>query len=173
MIKDIKGYEGLYKITDNAEVINIKTGQILKPWTNNKGYKCVDLRKDGKRTHLLLHRIMAEAFVQNPNNHPIVLHLDNDKNNLNPTNLAWGTYSENNSQAIRDGLNSIPRPDNRKDFIITDSDGNTTPFYYHGLENIINTIGYGNNQIAHNLVYRHSKINQGPFIGYYVERYNG
>lgn len=173
MIKDIKGYEGLYQITDNAEVINVRTGQIMKPWINNKGYKCIDLSKDGKRMHLLLHRIMAETFIPNPNNYPIVLHLDNDKQNLNPSNLACGTYSENNSQAIRDGLNSVPRPDNKKDFIITDSCGNITPFYYHGLENIASTIGYGNAQTGHNLVHRHSQINQGPFMGYYVERYYG
>lgn len=170
--KDIIGYEGLYIISEDSSVTNVKTGKIIKPWVNNKGYKCIDLSKDGKRTHHLLHRLMAESFVPNPNNDPIVLHLDNNKQNLDPSNLAWGTYSENNAQAIRDGLNEVPRPDNKRDFIICDSDANYTPFYYHGLENIINTIGYGNNQIGHNLVHRHDKINRGPFIGCYVERFN-
>ena len=172
IFKDIDGYEGIYKISEDSSVINIKTGKVIKPWINNQGYKCIDLSKDGKRTHHLLHRLMAKSFVPNPNNDPIVLHLDNDKLNLDPNNLAWGTYSENNAQAIRDGLNTVPCPDNKKDFIICDSDANYTPFYYHGLENIISVIEYGNNQIGHNLVHRHSKISKGPFVGCYVERFN-
>ena len=171
MQKDIKGYEGIYKISDKAIVTN-SNGDIIKPWTNNKGYKCIDLSKDGKRKHLLLHRVMAETFVPNPNNYPIVLHLDNDKTNLDPDNLSCGTYSENNAQAIRDGLNKVPRPDNKKDFIITDEEGNQSSLYYHGLDNVIKIIGYGNTQIGHNLVHRHDKIKQRPFKGFYVERLN-
>ena len=170
MLKDITGYEGLYRISDDSKVINIKTGKTIKPWINNKGYQCIDLTKDGERKHMLLHRLMAEAFVPNPNNDPIVLHLDNDKCNTDPSNLVWGTYSENNSQAIRDGLNSVPRPDNKKDFVITDGNGNYSPLYYHGLDSIIHAIGYGNTQIGHNLVHRHDKISQGDFKGFYVER---
>lgn len=172
MIKDIKGYEGIYQITDNSEVIITKTGKCKKFWISNKGYKCVDLSKDGNVKHMLLHRLMAESFVPNPNNYPIVLHKDNDKLNTDPDNLVWGTYSQNNTQAVRDGLNIVPRPDNKKDFVITDNDGNyITPFYYHGLESIINVIGYGNQQIGHNLVHRHDKIKEGPYKGYYVERF--
>ena len=171
MTKDIPGFEGIYQISDNSEVINIQTGQIKKTWMNNKGYKCIDLYKDGKVKHMLLHRLMAEAFVPNPDNHPIVLHKDNNKINTDPDNLAWGTYSENNSQAIKDGLNMVPRPDNKKDFIITDDNGNTTPFYYHGLESIVDDIGYGNIQIGHNLVHRHDRIKEGPYKGCYVERF--
>lgn len=51
------------------------------------------LYKDGKVKHSLLHRLMTEAFVPNPYNHPIVLHKDNNKTNTDPY-LAWGTYSE-------------------------------------------------------------------------------
>ena len=172
MTKDIKGYEGLYQITDNSEVISVRTGKVLKPWTNNKGYNCISLNKDGERKHMLLHRLMAEAFVPNPNNDPIVLHKDNDKLNTDPSNLVWGTYSENNAQAIRDGLNTVPRPDNRKNFIITSGNNQDCiyPICIHGLENVIKVIEYGNTQIAHNLVYRHDKIKQGPLKGYYVER---
>ena len=172
MIKDIVGYEGIYQISDNADVIITKTGNIKKPWINNKGYKVVDLYKDGKGKHVLLHRLMAEAFVPNPNNYPIVLHKDNNKTNVDPDNLAWGTYSENNAQAIKDGLNSIPRPDNRKDFIIADENGNNIfPVRFIGLDTIVDIIGYGNTQIGHNLVYRHDRIKEGAYKGYYVERF--
>ena len=172
MTKDITGYEGIYQISDNAEVIVTKTGKIKKPWVNNKGYKCIDLSKGGKVKHVLLHRLMAEAFVPNPNNYPIVLHKDNDKTNLDPDNLTWGTYSENNAQAVKDGLKSVPRPDNRKGFIIADENGNSIfPIHFFGLDTVMNIIGYGNAQVGHNLVHRHDRIKEGPYKGYYVERF--
>lgn len=171
MTKDIKGYEGLYQISDNSTVTNVKTGKVKKPWITNKGYKCINLNKDGEVKHMLLHRLMAEAFVPNPNNYPIVLHRDNDKLNTSPENLSWGTYSENNAQAIRDGLNKVPRPDNRKAFMISDGDGNNImPVYFYGLDNMMDIIGYGSTQVGHNLVHRHDRIKEGPFKGYYVER---
>ena len=172
MLVDINGFEGLYQISDDSSVINIITGKTVKPWINNKGYKCVDLSKGGKRKHMLLHRLMATTFVPNPNNYPIVLHLDNDKLNLDPVNLSWGTYSQNNSQAIRDGLNSIPRPDNKKDFVITDG-YYCSPLYYHGTETVANVIGYGNSGVVHNLIHRHDRIKQGDYKGCYVERLIG
>lgn len=171
MVKDIKGYEGIYQISNDSTIINIKTGKAIKPWINNKGYKCIDLAKNGEKKHMLLHRLMAEAFVPNPNNDPIVLHKDNDKLNTSPENLVWGTYSENNTQAIKDGLNIVPRPDNRKYFAIVDENGNNvTPFCFRGLNTVMDIIGYGNAQVGHNLVHRHDKIKQGLYKGFYVER---
>lgn len=170
MTKDIKGYEGIYTISDNGEVVVTKTGMIKKYWINNKGYRCVDLSKNGITKHKLVHRLVAEVFVPNPNNDPIVLHLDNNKQNVNSANLAWGTYSENNAQAIRDKLNTVPRPDNRKDYVIINKNGYLDPFYYHGLENVLKAIGYGSVSVANNLVHRHDKIKQGDYKGCYVER---
>ena len=169
-MKDIKGYEGIYQVSEYGKVINIKTNKEINPWINNKGYKCIDLAKDGIRKHMLLHRIVAEAYIPNPNNYPIVLHKDNNKLNINLDNLKWGTYSENNSQSIQDGLNKIPTPDNKKDFIFVDKNGNYFPLYCHGLEDVVKVIGYGNTQTGHNLVHRHSQIKQGDFKGLYIER---
>lgn len=171
MIKDITGFEGLYQISDNSDVISLKTGKVLNTWINNKGYKVVDLHKNGTTKHMLLHRLVAQEFIPNPNNYPIVLHKDNNKLNVNIDNLSWGTYSENNAQAIHDGLNKVPTPDNRKEFIITDGNGtNITPFIYCGLKVLMDDVGYGNTQVGHNLVYRHTTIKNGPYKGYYVER---
>ena len=167
MWKDIVGYEGIYKISDEAEVMYVKTGLIKKPWINNKGYLCVDLSKNGITTHKLLHRLLAEAFIPNPNNYPIVLHLDTVKTNLSLDNLKWGTYSDNQRQAIQDGISIIPKPDNRKHFIITNG---YESIWCYGQDMVSNNIGYGNTQTVHNLVHRHSKINQGIYKGYYVER---
>ena len=168
MIKPIKNYEDIYAISNKGEVINIKTGNMITPWITNKGYMCVDLNKDGNKKHMLLHRLVADAYVPNPNNYPIVLHLDNNKLNIDPSNLAWGTYSENNAQAIRDGLNKVPRPDNRKLFAILND---KEVIHCYGQQEVVNTIGYGNVQVAHNIVNRHSKVKEGPYKGYYIERF--
>lgn len=168
ILKDIAGYEGIYKISDDAKVINSKTGLEKKVWVNNKGYQCVDLSKDGVTKHYLLHRIYAEAFIPNPNNYPIILHLDNDKMNLSPENLVWGTYSENNAQAIQDGLNSVPRPDNRKVFSIYDDE---IKEFCHGQDEVTRITGC-NQQTIHNIVGRKSKMRTGPYKGCKIESIN-
>lgn len=122
MIKDIPGYEGIYTIDEFGNIFN-KDG-IMHPYMTNKGYKCIVLCKNNIKKKFLVHRLVALVFVPNPNNYPIVLHLDNVKTNTHYTNLKWGTYSENNSQAILDGLNKIPRPDIRKEYILYTNQGN-------------------------------------------------
>lgn len=115
---------------------------------------------------------MATAFVPNPNNDPIVLHKDNDKLNVDPGNLKWGTYKENSIQATRDGLNKLP--DNRKEFTIVDDNGKCiTPFCYYGLSTIADLMGYGNANVVEGLVRRHTPIKEGFYKGFYVERFEG
>lgn len=64
--------------------------------TPSKGhYDSLSLHKDGRQYHKELHRLVAEAFVPNPNNYPQVMHLDEDKHNNKADNLAWGTAKEN------------------------------------------------------------------------------
>ena len=168
MIKPIEGYEDTYAVSDEGYVINILTQEIISPWINNKGYLCVDLHKNGKRKHMLLHRLIAMAFVDNPYNYPIVLHLDNNKLNVKPSNLRWGTYSENNAQAIKDGLNTVPRPDNRKRFAIINCDN---IIHCYGQKEVLQYIGYGNISTVHNLIHRKSTIKNGKFKGYQVQRF--
>ncbi len=63
--KDVKNYEGLYKVSDSGEVITIKTG-VLKKSSKNNGYLIVDLFKNNKRTKISIHRLVAIAFIPNP-----------------------------------------------------------------------------------------------------------
>lgn len=149
-------------ISDNGEVLSLHTNKIIKPWITNKGYYSVDLTKDGIRKHYLLHRLIAEHFVSNPYNKPIVLHKDNNKLNILPSNLEWGTYSENNAQAIRDGLHTVPRPDNRKHYEIIGAPNRTV---LYGQDMVVNAIGYGSKSVIQNLLFRHDLIKQGPYKG--------
>ena len=106
--KDIKGYEGLYQISNLGrikhlyeEVIDPRgikqtfPERVLKCAVNKVGYVVATLRKDGRRYSVRVHRLVALHFIENPNNKPIVDHVDGNKQNNIVTNLRWATNSEN------------------------------------------------------------------------------
>ena len=105
---DIKGFEGRYKINQYGEVLSTgksenKTGtgnydrkeKILTQSTNNKGYKIVHLYKDRKDHQLLVHRLVAEMFLDNPYNYEVVNHKDENPENNCLENLEWCTQKYN------------------------------------------------------------------------------
>ena len=117
MWKTIKGYEGLYEISDKGEVrsfdrilpcghnsSHIRKGKILTPCGNGKGYLQIYLIKDGKAKKYYIHRLVAEAFIDNPNNYPIINHKDENRSNNEVSNLEWCTHLDNVRHAIRTGL---------------------------------------------------------------------
>ena len=90
----IKGYEN-YEVTCSGEVINTTTGRVLKPANNGRGYLFVVLYKNSKRKHFLIHRLVADAFIPNPENLPQVNHKDENPLNNNVENLEWCTCEYN------------------------------------------------------------------------------
>ena len=113
--KDIKGYEGLYQVSNMGNVRSLnyhQTGQIqiLRPWATTGGYLRVNLRKDGKGKNQAVHRLVAQAFIPNPNGFTEINHKDEDKTNNRMENLEWcdriynlnyGTRSERSAHARR------------------------------------------------------------------------
>lgn len=108
--KDIKGYEGLYQISNYGRVKSLGNGnsnnskeRILKPAKLKDGYLYVILSKQGKRKGFKIHRLVAQAFIENPNNYPQVNHKDEDKTNNNVSNLEFCTpkYNINYGTAIQ------------------------------------------------------------------------
>lgn len=94
--KAIPGYEGLYEVSNAGNVRSLfRYKKTLKPLTNLAGYKHVFLCKNKKSHIMLIHRLVAMAFIDNPQNKPCVNHLDGNKSNNHVTNLEWATYSEN------------------------------------------------------------------------------
>lgn len=91
----IDGFETHFLITESGEVINSLTGKILKG-TIRDGYRYYDLRYNNKKKSKSGHRLVAEAFIPNPNNYSYVHHKDNNKLNNQVENLAWVSPSENN-----------------------------------------------------------------------------
>ena len=100
-MKDIVGYEGLYAVTSCGKVWSYRNEKFLKPWANNKGYLIVDLWKNGKMEHFTVHRLVAEAYIPNPENLPQVNHKDENKTNNCLQNLEWCDAKYNNNYGTR------------------------------------------------------------------------
>lgn len=90
----IEGFDN-YEVSNLGKVRNIKSGRILKPSLNKNGYLRLWLCKNNKRKHLYLHRIIATAFIDNPDEKPCVNHIDENKLNNDLSNLEWCTVREN------------------------------------------------------------------------------
>ena len=104
--KDVVGYEGLYQVSDRGNVYSVERlnsrgykigGRIMKPNYRRDGYLTVDLHSNGKRRTKKIHRLVAEAFIPNPNNLPEVNHMDENKTNNELSNLEWCTRKHNNN----------------------------------------------------------------------------
>ena len=96
--------EDYYEIDEYGNIYSKISKRYLSPKLMKDGY--LDLLlvcNNGIRRHFRIHRLVAEIYIGNPENYPIVLHLDNDKTNNHYTNLKWGTISENTKQAYDDG----------------------------------------------------------------------
>lgn len=104
-MKDIKNYEGLYAVTEDGRVWSYKNSKWLKPLPCGQGYLKVELYKNKKKTSFFVHRLVAIAFLPNPENLPDVNHKDEDKTNNDISNLEWMTRQANvaysNAKAIR------------------------------------------------------------------------
>lgn len=106
--KDIKGYEGMYQVSNLGRVKSLermmknrKCEEIIKvPSITNKGYYRLPLCKYGKTKYFHIHRLVAETFIPNIENKPTVDHIDRNKLNNNVSNLRWATYKEQNTNRI-------------------------------------------------------------------------
>lgn len=86
----------VYAITSDGRVWSHRRGKFLKPKIDRYGYLCVHLSYGGHSYHRTIHRLVAEAFIPNPDNKPTVNHKDENKFNNCVDNLEWMTVSENN-----------------------------------------------------------------------------
>lgn len=115
--KDIKGYENIYQVSNLGRIktldkyVNCLYGQkrlikekIIKTFKNNNGYFITSLYVNSKSKKFLVHRLVAEAFIPNPDNKPQINHIDGNKENNCVDNLEWVTQSENELHASKFGL---------------------------------------------------------------------
>ena len=100
--RPVVGYEGLYEVSNMGNVKSLNyngTGKerILKAGKTDRGYLKVSLYQDGKIKQCYVHRLVAEAFIPNPNNLPIINHIDENKENNCMDNLEWCSVLYNNT----------------------------------------------------------------------------
>ena len=162
-------FDGRFSINEDGDIINTRTNHQLKPYITNKGYKAVDLNCNGKRKKMLVHRLVAMTFIPNPNQYPVVMHLDDNRLNSNVNNLQWGTYLDNNLQAIREGHMKVPRPDNRKYYELYHPQG-VVGRVCNGLIEAMEYSNIENDSTARNYIYRDTAIPNGPYAGYKIRK---
>ena len=123
--KPVVGYEGLYEVSSDGQIRSLSRvvttnrivkgklqsftwtspGKILKFGKRSDDYPDVPLTRNGISVNVCVHRLVAEAFLPNPNDLPEVNHKDGDKRNNCVPNLEWSTYLDNNNHAGDHGLN--------------------------------------------------------------------
>jgi len=106
--KSIKGYNGDYLISNKGNIISNKRarGRPIKSHNVGGGYRMVPLCENGNVKNKLVHRLVAKAFIPNPQNKPQINHIDSNPSNNDVNNLEWATQSENMIHSYKNGRQS-------------------------------------------------------------------
>lgn len=157
-MKDVVGYEGYYKITKEGRIWSVRREHFLSLNQKKNGYVYIELNVGGKPMNFRVHRLLAIAYIPNPENKYGVNHINGIKNDNRIENLEWATVSENTKHAFDMGLISPTRK--LYDFI--DKNGRATTV--GGLEEACNKSGFSKSTISS---YNKSKkiIPKGSFKG--------
>ncbi|ANY29309.1 putative HNH endonuclease [Bacillus phage PK16] len=128
MLEQWKSLKELVKNGDNYEVSNFGnvrnsiTKKVLRPYGDGNGYLRVCLAEKYTKKNHRVHRLVALAFLPNPDNKKVVNHKDGNKHHNNVTNIEWCTHSENTVHALDTGLKGVPVGKSLPQSKLTDSD---------------------------------------------------
>lgn len=130
--KDIEGYEGLYQVSNLGRIKSIlfrnnictkEREKIINAETNKRNRQYISLYKNGKRKNIAVHRLVAKAFIPNPNNLPQVNHIDGNPKNNNIKNLEWCSASYNMKHAYINNLSKLKEYNKKNSKAIIRNDG--------------------------------------------------
>lgn len=160
----------------------IKREKILKLSPKKNGYLIVALQNKKIIKYKTVHRLVAEAFIPNPENYPVVNHIDGNKINNNVDNLEWCTYKHNNQEAIRLGLSPDPntilkrwtgkfgKNHNRSKHIYQiDKDSNKIIAEYYGVPKVVRKTGLCEGALY--AVLNNRRKTTGGYIWKYADKY--
>ena len=168
-MKEIPGFED-YKINESGIVIN-KNGHVMRTAVNNSGYLRTTLKipETNNRKNVSIHRLVAETFIPNPDNLPVVMHKDNDPLNIHISNLQWGTQSDNIQQSFDDGRKISPQKLYKtvNMYEVYNDDGDN--IICNSRSDLADTIQYAEVSLK-NMVGNGRKIALGPYAGYEIRR---
>ena len=167
MFKEVPGYPE-YKVNENSIIIN-KKGHPLQPtYNDNERPRVVLERYDDNgnliaRDNLFIYRVSAEAFLPNPNNYSLVMHLDNDTFHNHISNLKWGNQSENIQQAFDEGRKESPRCHDKYIFEVYNNDKSNT-IRCKGTQGVADLLGFSSAKSV-----RPGIVKSGQYKGYTIE----
>ena len=118
VVKDVKGYEGLYAITNNGRVWSYRKSRWMKVWVDVYGYLRVKFTVNYKYTNPKVHRLVATTFVDNVENKPQVNHKNGIKADCRAANLEWVTARENLQHTCDMKLNTVHKTSYREKLMI-------------------------------------------------------
>lgn len=132
--RDVQGYEGLYKVSDEGQVYSIRSGILLKHYVPEDGYHRVKLSGKGKRKHYQIHRLVAKHFCEGYEPGLVANHKDGDKDNNFYWNLEWVTQKVNVANQIARGTLNVAKAQeaakekNQKAIVVISPEGNVIEY---------------------------------------------
>ena len=132
--KDVVGYEGLYEVSNLGRIKRSKNNTIRKQFNNFSNYRKISLR-NSKQKMYFVHRLVAQAFIPNPENKPFINHIDSCRSNNIISNLEWCTQKENMQHAVSKGrIHPLGNKTNHKNMSSTEDRENFKKLYSKGLK---------------------------------------
>lgn len=159
----IQGYEGLYSIDIDGNIWSYHNSK-MKLKAHKSKYIEISLRKDGIDRRYKVHRLIANAFIPNPDHLPQINHIDGDKYNNKIDNLEWVTNADNMIHAYRTGLQTPSRP-NRKRIGRYDIGGNLIEIF-ESVRSAVRAYGGG---LLH-VLYDNKSKQSGGFIWKFIDK---
>ncbi len=158
---DIIGYEGYYQVSPDGKIYSVRRGKYLKLNQKKNGYVHVELNKNGVSRTFRVHRIVAQAYIPNPDCKDTINHINCIKNDNRVENLEWATVSENTIHAYNNSLIDI-----RKHYLLSNGVDLINIF---GLETLSDFTGYGSSSLC-NYIANGQRLRSGKYKGYVITK---